>query len=203
MHTILFLLVSLMLAVSGFSQQQSLTVATLNCYWFFNGEEGKSDIDKPRSSLEYSTKAGHLIGLLPKEAPLFVGFQEIGGGEDLAALAKSATARYGRRYQTLFAHGMDTSTGQNVGAILDTTGGFGVYGRPSRVSDLERELSKHLVVRLTNAVTTIDICVVHLRRPIGDEGVEKQRNQCRALLRWAMRHLSGDPKANLVIMGDF
>jgi endonuclease/exonuclease/phosphatase family metal-dependent hydrolase len=24
-----------------------------------------------------------------------------------------------------------------------------------------------------------------------------------ALLRWAMRHLSGDPKANLVIMGDF
>src|SRR5438067_641582 len=71
MHTILFLLVSLMLAVSGFSQEQSLTVATLNCYWFFNGEEGKSDIDKPRSSLEYSTKAGHLIGLLPKEAPLF------------------------------------------------------------------------------------------------------------------------------------
>jgi len=87
MHTILFLLVSLMLAVSGFSQEQSLTVATLNCYRFFNGEEGKSDIDKPRSSLEYSTKAGHLIGLLPKEAPLFVGFQEIGGGEDLAALA--------------------------------------------------------------------------------------------------------------------
>ena len=90
-----------------------------------------------------------------------------------------------------------------MGAILDTTVGWGIYGRPSRVSDLERELSKHLVVRLTNAVTAIDICVIHLRRPIGDEGVEKQRNQCRALLRWAMRHLSGDPKANLVIMGDF
>ena len=73
MHTILFLLVSLVFAVPGLSQEQSLTVATLNCYWFFNGEEGKSDIDKPRSSLEYSTKAGHLIGLLPKEAPLFVG----------------------------------------------------------------------------------------------------------------------------------
>src|SRR5881394_247834 len=47
------------------------------------------------------------------------------------------------------------------------------------------------------------ICVVHLRRPIGDDGVEKQRNQRRALLRWAMRHLASDPKANLVIMGDF
>ncbi len=203
MRTIYLLLVSLLLAVPGFSQERSFTVATLNCYWFFNGEEGKGSIDKPRSTIEYSTKAGHLIGLLPREAPLFVGFQEIGGGEDLAALAKSATARYGRKYQTLFVHGKDTSTGQNVGAILDTSSGFGVYGKPSRVSDLERELSKHLDVRLTNAVTAMDICVVHLRRPIGDDGVEKQRNQCRALLRWAMRHLASDPKANLVIMGDF
>ena len=64
-------------------------------------------------------------------------------------------------------------------------------------------MSKHQVVRLTNAVTSMDICVVHLRRPIGNDGVEEQRNQCRALLRWAMRHLSSDSKANVVIMGDF
>src|SRR6266404_6067678 len=39
--------------------------------------------------LSPSTAPGpHLIGLLPREAPLFVGFQEIGGGEDLATLAK-------------------------------------------------------------------------------------------------------------------
>ena len=93
MRTMVLLILSLLLAVPGFSQDQSRTVATLNCYWFFNGEEGKDSIDKPRSTIEYSTKAGHLIGLLPREAPLFVGFQEIGGGEDLAALAKSATAR--------------------------------------------------------------------------------------------------------------
>ncbi len=179
------------------------TLATLNCYWFFNGDEGKASADKPTSTLEYSTKAGHLIGLLPREAPLFVGFQEIGGGEDLAALAHSASARYGRTYQALFARGKDSATGQNVGAILNTSSGWGVYGRVSRVSDLERELSKHLVVRLTNAVTSMDICVVHLRRPIGSDGIEKQKNQCRALLRWAMRHLSGNPKANVVIMGDF
>ena len=180
-----------------------ISVATLNCYWFFNGDEGKGSIDKPRTGLEYSTKAGHLIGLLPREAPLFIGFQEIGGGEDLTALARSATARYGHPYQTLFVHGRDTSTGQNVGAILDTGTGWGVYGRPSRVSDLERELSKHLVVRLTNSVTSVDICVVHLRRPIGDDGVDKQRSQCRAILRWAMRHLANDPKANVIILGDF
>ena len=49
----------------------------------------------------------------------------------------------------------------------------------------------------------MDICIVHLRRPIGNDGIEKQKNQSRALLKWAMRHLSGDPKANLVILGDF
>jgi endonuclease/exonuclease/phosphatase family metal-dependent hydrolase len=64
-------------------------------------------------------------------------------------------------------------------------------------------VSKHLVVRLTNAVRSLDICVVHLRRPLGADGAEKQKGQCRALLRWAMRHLGKDPKANLVIMGDF
>jgi hypothetical protein len=46
------------------------------------------------------------------------------------------------------------------------------------------------------------ICVVHLRRPIRKDGIDKQKTQCRALLRWAMRHLSGHPKVNLVIMGD-
>ncbi|HWH68476.1 MAG TPA: hypothetical protein VNT26_03785 [Candidatus Sulfotelmatobacter sp.] len=31
----------------------------------------------------------------------------------------------------------------------------------------------------------------------------KQRDQCRALLRWSMRHLAINPQANLVILGDF
>ena len=44
----------------------------------------------------------------------------------------------------------------------------------SRVSGLERELSKRLVVRPNNAGTPMDVCVVHLRRPIGDNGVERQ-----------------------------
>ena len=134
----------LALVVTAQGGAADISIATLNCYWLFSGEEGKGTIDKPHTTLEYSTKAWHLVGLLPKEAPLFVGFQEIGGGDDLAALAHSASARYGRTYQTLFARGKDTSTGQNVGAILDTSSGWGVYGRPSRVSDLERERSKHL-----------------------------------------------------------
>ena len=54
------------------------------------------------------------------------------------------------RVSDLFPRG--TSTCQRVGAMLDTSGGWGVYGRPSRALEPEHELSKHLVVRLTNAV---------------------------------------------------
>ncbi len=55
----------------------TISLVTLNTYWFFNGNAGHVESDRPRDTVEYSTKAGHLIGLLPNEAPLFVGFQEL------------------------------------------------------------------------------------------------------------------------------
>ena len=182
--------------------QRTVSIATMNCYWFFAQDENNDKADKPRNRSEYELKAGHLIGLLPQQAPLFIGLQEIGGGEDINALARSAKARYKHQYQPLFVKGKDTATGENVGALFDISQGWGVAGRPSRASDLEKELSKHLVVRLTNAVTSVDVCVIHLRRPIGNGGAEKQINQCRALLRWAMRHLTANPRANIVVLGD-
>jgi hypothetical protein len=180
----------------------SVLLTTLNCYWFF-GEEDSQHADKPLSKEKYSLKAGHLIGLLPREAPLFVGLQEIGNGDDVRALAHAAGRRYGRSYEHLFVQGRDTATRQDVGALLDISSGWGVHGRASRVSDLEKELSKHMVVRLTNAVASMDICVVHLRVPRDAESAARQQDQNRALLRWAMRHLAGNPKANVVILGDF
>lgn len=174
----------------------SFAFTTLNCYWYF--QSGNNTEAAARLSFdEWDRKAGHLIGLLSTNAPLFVGFQEIGDARDLTRLAHAATQRYTRDYQVLFAQGRDSATDQDVGAILDTSRGWGVYGRASRHGDLERELSKHMVVRLTNAVTHIDVCVVHLRVPRGPGGQTKQREQNQALLRWSMRHLANDPKANL------
>lgn len=206
------LVLALVLAAGCKSQSQPRTPAvadanpisliTLNCYWFL-GQEDYAHADRPKGKEEYELKAGHLVGLLPSEAPLLVGLQEVGNDGDVQALAYSAQRRYGRHYQPLFVQGRDTATKQDVGAILDTTRGWGVYGKPSRVSELERELTKHLVVRLTNAVTSMDIAVVHLRRPMGDDGAAKQKDQNRALLRWVMRHLAQNPKANLAILGDF
>ena len=193
----------LFLLVCDSAGGEQISIGTHNCYWYFGQEDSNNKADKPHDPQEYELKAGHLIGLLPQDTPLFLGLQEIGCNEEIQAIARSAQARYKHHYEPLFVKGRDSATGQNVGAILDTSKGWGVYGRPSRVSDLEHELSKHLVVRLTNATTTLDVCVVHLRRPMGNDGVEKQVEQNRALMRWAMGHLAKNPKANVVILGDF
>ncbi|MHC1768793.1 MAG: hypothetical protein AB9869_31675 [Verrucomicrobiia bacterium] len=196
----LSLLLFLLPCIAG--QAESVSLATLNCYWFGADDFEKTAVE-PITKVEYSQKAGHLIGLLPQEAPLFIGLQEIGTSTDADYLAHSAKMRWKREYQTLFVQGNDTATRQDVAALLDTSRGWGVHGRPSRPSELQKELSKHLVVRLTNASTHLDICVVHLRVPRDKASLEQQRDQNRALLRWSMRHLAKNPTAHVVIMGDF
>lgn len=196
----LSLLFFLVPSIAG--QAESVSLATLNCYWF--GAEAFDKIAaEPITKAQYSQKAGHLIGLLPQEAPLFIGLQEIGTEADVGYLSHSAKVRWQREYQPLFVQGNDTATRQDVAALLDTSRGWGVQGKPSRPSELQKELTKHLVVRLTNAFTHVDICVVHLRVPRDNASLEQQRDQNRALLRWSMRHLAKDPIAHVVIMGDF
>src|SRR5436309_1006034 len=148
----LFALVCLA-ALQVVAAQDHIEFVTMNCYWFF-GPETSGHADKPVSRAEYSLKAGHLIGLLPRDPPLFIALQEIGNGDDVQALAYSAKARYGRTYRPLFVQGKDTATKQDVGALLDTSTGWGVYGKPARAAELDKFLSKHLVLRLTNEVSS-------------------------------------------------
>jgi hypothetical protein len=117
---LLLAILSLALSVVGGwpATNHAVLLTTLNCYWFF-GEEDSRHADKPPSKDQYSLKAGHLVGLLPKEAPLFIGLQEIGNGDDVRALAYAAGRRYGRTYQHLFVQGRDTATRQDVGAPVN------------------------------------------------------------------------------------
>lgn len=181
----------------------TLPFVTMNCYWFFTADESLGKGSLPQNEAEYDQKAGHLIGLLPDDAPFFIALQEIGGGKDVEKLAHAAQARYGREYLPLFIQGHDTVTGQDVGALFDSSRGWGVQGKPARVSELERHVSKHLVVRLTNGPAHLDVCVVHLRVPRDGISQEKQMGQNEALLKWSMRHLADDPRANVMILGDF
>ncbi|PTX94761.1 hypothetical protein DB346_22390 [Verrucomicrobia bacterium LW23] len=181
----------------------SVRIATLNCMWFFaadGSEDGElRDSDRPRTREMYERKSGHLIGMLPRDPPLFIGLQEVGGKISVETLTQSATKRYGRAYQGLFVQGKDTYTGQDVAALFDTTQGWKLVGQPARHADLERTLAKHLVVTLEKNGVRLHICVVHLRVP--KNGDNRQADQVEALLRWTAHHNSrGDN--NVVIMGD-
>ncbi|HSI85317.1 MAG: hypothetical protein ACAI35_24025 [Candidatus Methylacidiphilales bacterium] len=181
----------------------SITLATLNCMWFFTAdgsEDGElHETDRPATREIFERKAGHLIGLLPEQPPLIIGLQEIGGKLSLETLVASAKKRYGRDYTGLFVQGKDTYTGQDVAALFDPTQGWKLVGQPARHGDLERELSKHLVLTLEKNGTRLHICVAHLRVP--KRGDDKQSYQAQALLRWVMRHDS-DGDSNVVVMGD-
>ena len=58
------ILLGLLIGFAAYGEDR-ISLATLNCYWFFNGNESNGRADLPRTRIDYTTKAGHLIGLLP------------------------------------------------------------------------------------------------------------------------------------------
>jgi hypothetical protein len=167
------------------------------------GTEKAPGADKPRSAQEYAAKTRNLAALLPPEPPLFVGLQEIGDLADARALAQAVSERYGQGYEPLFVAGNDFTTRLDVGAIYNKSQGWAPAGKPGRAAELQRNLAKHLVVRLTNGPTALDLAVVSLREPKDAREFVAQIEQNRALARWAMRHLVRDPQARLAILGGF
>jgi hypothetical protein len=85
---------------------EPFSFATLNCYWFRSAEKSAA-ADKPRTLEEHSAKARHLIGLLPQDAPLFVGLQEIGNDQDVQAFGRASviTNEYDFKIYFQTAHG--------------------------------------------------------------------------------------------------
>src|ERR1700722_1671319 len=178
---IFILLWTAILAASA--QGGPVLITTLNCYAFFGGDETKMQLGQPRTSQDYWRKAENLVGLWPANAPLFVGLEEIGGAREVIYLSQIAAAKYRHSFQPIFVETKDTYTEEAVGAVLDLDQGWKLAGKPGRVSDLDTDLSKHLVVELTNSLarTSLELCVVHLRRGIGKYGLLEQHDQDVAL----------------------
>lgn len=185
------------------AQTNRVFFSTLNCYAFFGGDETQMQLGQPKSAPDYWRKAENLVGLWPSVPPLLIGLEEIGGLREVVNLARLAAARYHHTFQPIFAETKDTYTDQAVGAILDLDQGWRLAGKPGRDPDLDKDLSKHLVLKLTNNVSAVEICVVHLRRSLGKYGVLAQRDQTTALKNWALKRFAKNPAANLLIVGDF
>jgi hypothetical protein len=192
-------------AFSGFAQGNHVFITTLNCNAFFGGNETKIQLGQPRTSEDYWRKAENLVWLWPTNAPLFVGLEEIGGEREVVYLSQIAAAKYKHSFQPIFAETKDTYTEEAVGAILDLDQGWRIFGKPGRVAGLDADLSKHLVVQLTNRFlrASLELCVAHLRRGIGKYGLQEQHDQDEALRNWAARQLAKNPNENLIILGDF
>jgi hypothetical protein len=113
------------------------TLATASLSSRPNIREGSATADIPRSKLKYSTKAGHLVGLLlpARHRSWFQGNRR--RRRHLAALAHAASAGFRKPYEALFGRGRHPATGQK---LRPSSKGRGGDGRPARVADLEREL---------------------------------------------------------------
>jgi endonuclease/exonuclease/phosphatase family metal-dependent hydrolase len=188
---------------SALAQTSRIFITTLNCNAFFGGGETKMQLGQPQTAKDYWRKAENLAGLWPTNAPLLVGLQEIGGVREAVYLSQFAAARYHHSFQPVFAETKDTFTGEAVGVVMDLDQGWHIAGKPGRVPELDSDLSKHLVVRLTNNFSALEICIVHLRRPIGKYGKLQQQDQDQALKKWADGRLAKNPHANIIILGDF
>jgi endonuclease/exonuclease/phosphatase family metal-dependent hydrolase len=185
------------------AETNAVLITTLNCYFFFGGGVATRTFDQPRTPNDYWKKAANLVSLLPTEAPLIIGLQEVGHAREVTNLAMIASARYHCVYEPIFVAGKDTFTEENVAALLRKDGTWGLAAFPARDAGLDNVISKHLVLNLTNSTTSLTLCVVHLRRAVGRNGPEKQVEQDRALLPWTKKSFQQNTNANLIILGDF
>jgi hypothetical protein len=169
-------------------------VATLNCFLLFNPElehRGELDSKHPLTAEDYQQKISNLVSLM-KDYEV-VGLQETGGPDEIAALAKAGG------YEWLFTKGKDTYTGQEVGALYRLPGW--TVSSASRVPELDRIVSKHLLFSASKDGELVRFLVVHLVRPIGKQAV-KHENQIAAIGRWSAEMQRAYPKDTVVVLGD-
>lgn len=179
----------LVAAVAG-----DIRVATLNCYLFFDpaiDHPGQVDDNNPLTRETYVRKVENLAQLASKYD--VVGLQETGGRKEISDLAAALGFDWG------YAKGRDTYTGQEVGFVYRRLPGwkFTVNGR---VADLDRVLSKHLLMTAVKDGVRVRFLTVHMIRPIG-QNADKHRAQTQAINAWAEAEMR-TPSTIVVVLGD-
>jgi hypothetical protein len=186
--------IALFLLIVGVALGADLKVGTLNCYLLFDpaiNHRGKVDDDNRMTSAQYQQKLTNLATLT--KSYNVVALQEIGGKTETAALAKAAGLSW------VWAQGRDTATGQEV-ALLHNLPSWQVTSK-GRVAELDRIVSKHLLVLATKGQERVYFLAVHLLRPIGAQQ-QRQEGQRKAIGAWAQKLLARESGATVVILGD-
>ena len=186
--------VSLLLLLTVTAIAAELKVGSLNCYLLFDpaiDHRGKVDDANRMTPEQYRAKVANLAPLT--KGYELVSLQEIGGRDEVTALAKAAGMSWA------WTQGKDTATGQDV-AVLHNLPGWAVSSK-GRVAELDRVVSKHLLVLATKGQERVYFLAVHLLRPIGPQA-DKQAKQREAIGAWATGLLSREPGATVLVVGD-
>lgn len=171
----------------------SIRLATLNCYECFDPSVPHRGVaaEHPLSADAYARKIENLSGLLAGAE--FIALQEVGGREEIEALARTTGMQWA------FAKGRDTYTGEEVGVLYKLPGWkVTVQGR---VGELDRVLSKHLVVTAENGPDRIEFLVVHMIRPL-PKSAEKHQRQLDAIRDWMKAEVESRGASAVVVIGD-
>ena len=183
----------LFLVIAGAAFGADLKVGTLNCYLLFDpaiNHRGKVDDDNRMSAEQYQQKFANLATLT--KGYNVIALQETGGKAETAALAKAAGLSW------VWTQGRDTATGQEV-ALLHNLPNWQVTSK-GRVAELDRVVSKHLLVLATKGQERVYFLAVHLLRPIGEQQ-QKQEGQRKAIGAWVQGLLARELGATVVILG--
>lgn len=171
-----------------------LKVGTLNCFLLFDpaiDHVGKVDDANRLKSSEYQDKLSNLATLV--KGYEVIALQETGGRDEITALAGRS------KLDWVWSRGKDTATGEEVG-LLYRLPDWKVTSH-GRVADLDKLVSKHLLVSATKGETKVYFLVVHLLRPIGAQA-EKHQRQLAAIGTWMRGLATIEPKATVVVLGD-
>lgn len=182
------------------AEAAEISIGSLNAFHLFDPIMTRKGVtaEGNRYSVDvYQRKLANLGSMFSSGSPDFVAVQEIGGREEAEALSKQVG------YGFSFVKGRDTYTGQNVALLSRLASGFRST-TAKRVSELDRVVSKHALVRISSADSErpLYVLAVHLLRPIG-ENQEKHAAQLQAIARWADTVIELDPASVVVIVGDF
>ncbi len=184
--------VFLLLAVAALAAE--LKIGSLNCYLFFDpavDHPGKVDDANQMTAQQYQTKIANLATFT--KGYEVVALQETGGRAEITALAAAAGMSWA------WTKGKDTATGEEVG-LLYKLPGWKVTSK-GRVAELDRVVSKHLLVLATKGAEKVYILAVHLLRPIGAQA-EKHAKQRAAIGSWITEQLAREPGTTVVVLGD-
>lgn len=192
MKTLRHVALFLVLAVAALATD--LKIGSLNTYLFFDpsvDHAGKVEDVNRMTAQQYQSKIANLATFT--KGYHVVALQETGGRAEVTALSAAAGMSWA------WTKGKDTATGEEV-ALLYHLPGWKVASK-GRVAELDRVVSKHLLVLATREKDRVYFLVVHLLRPIGTQA-EKQAKQREAIGAWVTGLLQRETGATVVVLGD-